>query len=152
MPKTTRSATPATRNGPARRSRPAPSAVGETRPSAQPSTDDWSALPETGPAPVLPQPTPAEDLTPAQPGGAPPVLMALYFDRAFYEQRNSDVRESGVDPATHYFVYGYKERRAPNALFDPHAYVRANPDLAAFEGDLFLHYIFYGVSEGRPLA
>jgi hypothetical protein len=102
--------------------------------------------------PSLPQPTPADTFTPATSGSVPAVPMALFFDRPFYERTNPDVLDSGMDPATHYFVYGYKERRAPNPLFDPNAYLRANPDLSAFDGDLFLHYIFYGVTEGRPIA
>ena len=88
---------------------------------------------------------------PAAPARIAPGHALLAFDRPWYEAQNPDVLEAGIDPATHYFIYGYRELRAPNPHFNPRAYRNANPDLATFEGDLFLHYIFYGATEGRPL-
>lgn len=82
----------------------------------------------------------------------PPVRDALYFDSGWYLTTYPDVADAGIDAATHYRTVGHQEGRKPNALFDGKAYIAANPDLLGYEGDLFLHYVFFGASEGRPLA
>lgn len=81
-----------------------------------------------------------------------PVRDALYFDAAWYLSTYPDVAEAGVDAVTHYRTNGFLEGRQPNALFNQKAYLEANPDLEGFEGDLFLHYVFFGAFEGRPLS
>lgn len=88
----------------------------------------------------------------AEPVRHEPVRDALYFDRQWYLEAYPDVAEAGVDPATHYRTAGFREGRQPNALFNSEAYLAVNPDLAGYEDDLFLHYVFFGAAEGRPLA
>ncbi|MDO6477529.1 glycosyltransferase [Alteromonas sp. 1_MG-2023] len=39
------------------------------------------------------------------------------FDTSFYFEKNSDVKESGMDPIEHYCLFGHKEGRDPNHLF-----------------------------------
>ena len=80
-----------------------------------------------------------------------PVREALYFDSAWYLEHYQDVAEAGVDPVIHYRSSGFREGRQPNARFNAKAYLEANPDLAGFDDDLFLHYVFFGACEGRPL-
>ncbi|WP_240775190.1 hypothetical protein [Neokomagataea tanensis] len=101
---------------------------------------------------------PPEDtsLPQAEPPANEPSLciqdMACIFDRSWYEREYPDVAAAGIDAATHYREIGFREMRAPNRFFNPHTYRAANPDLAAYEGDLFLHFIFYGVHEGRRIG
>nr|WP_294914874.1 hypothetical protein [uncultured Neokomagataea sp.] len=94
---------------------------------------------------------PAE-ASPVQAEGPFILDMACVFDRVWYEREYPDVAASGIDAATHYRETGHREFRSPNRFFNPNAYLAANPDLAAYEGDLFLHFIFYGVQEGRRIS
>lgn len=77
--------------------------------------------------------------------------MVCAFDRAWYEREYPDVAAAGFDAATHYRESGYREGRQPNRFFNSNDYRAANPDLQDYEGDLFLHFIFYGLQEGRRL-
>ncbi|WP_244477357.1 Ig-like domain-containing protein [Methylobacterium sp. Leaf125] len=80
------------------------------------------------------------------------------FDAQFYLGHNPDVAAAarvvtGVQPwdfaFQHYLDYGAKEGRAPNELFDPAAYLAANPDVAANGSNPLIHYQEYGWHEGR---
>ena len=82
----------------------------------------------------------------------PPPAEALFFDAEWYLETYPDVAQAGIDAATHYRTSGFSESRQPNSYFNSKEYLAANPDLMGFDGDLFLHYIFYGAAEGRPLA
>ena len=39
------------------------------------------------------------------------------FDAQFYISEYSDVAASGIDPFTHYSLFGWKENRDPNVFF-----------------------------------
>lgn len=80
------------------------------------------------------------------------------FDVEFYLEHNPDVAAAarsatGVQPGDyafqHYLDFGAKEGRAPNELFDPAAYLAANPDVAANGANPLIHYQEYGWREGR---
>ncbi len=81
-------------------------------------------------------------------GGATPATDPL-FDAAYYLAANSDVRAAGVDPRQHYFSFGWKEGRNPDAFFDTRYYLAQNPDVAAAKVNPLLHYMGFGKSEGR---
>ena len=59
----------------------------------------------------------------------------------------------GADGATfarqHYQLYGWKEGRNPNAVFDAKGYLNAYQDVAKANVDPLLHYDLYGYKEGR---
>src|SRR5262249_9966281 len=60
---------------------------------------------------------------------------------------------AGIDPFDHYLRHGRFERRSPSAVFDPFAYIEANPEVAAAEGfEPFLHFVRTGRSAGAPLS
>lgn len=42
-----------------------------------------------------------------------------YFNEEYYLETYKDVKNSGMDAATHYYQYGYKEGRNPSANFSP---------------------------------
>ncbi len=68
---------------------------------------------------------------------------------AFYNARNPDVAAAGIDPDQHYDLYGWREGRSPNALFNSDAYRFANPDVAAANTNPLAHYDQSGWKEGR---
>jgi hypothetical protein len=71
------------------------------------------------------------------------------FWKNWYLNENDDVKESGMDPYTHYLVYGWRERRNPNPFFDCSYYLIRNPDVAASGVDPMTHYLVNGWKEGR---
>jgi len=75
------------------------------------------------------------------------------FDTAWFNERNPDLVEAGLDPLQHFHLYGWREARLPNAYFDTAWYLRYNKDVAAAGIDPLLHYFEYGEAEGRrPIA
>ncbi len=71
------------------------------------------------------------------------------FDAAYYLRNNPDIENSGVEPLTHYHLYGWAEGRRPNFYFDPAFYLGENPDVRAAGIDPLLHYVWSGEREGR---
>jgi lipopolysaccharide biosynthesis protein len=73
------------------------------------------------------------------------VLESL-FDGPWYLAMYPDVEAVGMDPLEHYVNYGWKERRQPHRLFDPHWYLSQLDHIP--DGDLFADYIANGWSKG----
>jgi hypothetical protein len=71
------------------------------------------------------------------------------FDVEFYLKMNPDVRDSKINPAQHYFDYGWREGRDPNPEFSTRAYLDNNPDVARADVEPLTHYKFQGKYEGR---
>ena len=59
------------------------------------------------------------------------------------------VAAAGVDPYQHFLIYGWKEGRDPDGLFETDYYLAHDPDVAAAGVDPLLHYDQYGWQEGR---
>lgn len=79
-----------------------------------------------------------------------PSFAAADFDRrAWYLHANPDVAAAGVDPILHYEMYGWREGRNPEVLFDTRYYLQRNPDVAAAGVNPYHHYSAYGWAEGR---
>ena len=74
---------------------------------------------------------------------------SLLIDKALYLAQNPDVAAAGIDPVAHFEQYGWREGRAPDALFDVSYYLSHNPDVAASGMDPLMHYALYGWQEGR---
>ena len=60
-----------------------------------------------------------------------------------------DVIAFGADPFEHFFLYGYKEGRKPNPIFDPIWYVTTYPDVQEADAQPLLHYASVGEPDGR---
>ena len=85
-----------------------------TRPGTQPGTQ-----PETKPeAPPLRDPARELDI----------LRRSGLFDAVFYLRTNPDIENSGVEPLTHYHLYGWAEGRRPNFYFDPAFYTPLTPE------------------------
>jgi len=70
-------------------------------------------------------------------------------DADWYLACHPDVGAAAIDPATHFYRYGWRENRAPNAWFDPAWYLAQNADVAASGINPLLHYVRHGEAEGR---
>ncbi len=62
---------------------------------------------------------------------------------------NPDVLQSGLDPLSHYFDFGWREGRSPNPYFDGAWYLEQNSDVVSAAMDPLLHYVRHGDREGR---
>lgn len=75
------------------------------------------------------------------------------FNEAYYLGKNPDVAKAvskGIMTAIDHFMnYGWREMRDPSPLFDVSAYLSANQDVKAAGVNPLLHYIGYGMAEGR---
>ena len=71
------------------------------------------------------------------------------FDDAYYRENTPDLVISGLDPALHFALYGWKEGRKSSPGFDTAFYLQQNPDVAAAGVNRLLHFVEHGRAEGR---
>ncbi|WP_445621067.1 trypsin-like serine protease [Kushneria sp. Sum13] len=79
------------------------------------------------------------------------------FDEAFYRSQYQDVdaaiKQGAFQSAwQHYSAWGSHEGREPSAWMDTTAYLADNPDVAASGLDPLMHYLQWGVNEGRIIV
>lgn len=72
------------------------------------------------------------------------------FDEHYYLLNYPDVRESDVDPLTHFVLYGWKEGRNPSQLFNTNYYLATNLDVKNAYINPLVHYLLFGKKENRP--
>ncbi len=70
-------------------------------------------------------------------------------DAGWYLETYTDVRDVSMDPVEHYFHYGAKEGRNPNAYFDTGWYLVKNPVLIGSGRNPAVHYHAEGWKAGR---
>ena len=75
--------------------------------------------------------------------------LSYHFDAAYYLSENSDVRDHGVDPLSHFLSTGWREGRSPSCRFDVGYYLRVNQDVAVAGINPLVHYVCAGSGEGR---
>ena len=71
------------------------------------------------------------------------------FDLSYYLKTYPDIMLSGDDPLIHYILYGYKEGRKPNTLFDGDYYLINYKDVKNINP--LVHYSLYGWKERRNI-
>ncbi|MEM8718332.1 MAG: DUF4347 domain-containing protein [Cyanobacteria bacterium P01_G01_bin.39] len=74
------------------------------------------------------------------------------FNVNYYLSQNPDVNQHGLDPLTHYALFGETEifdNRDPNRLFDTSYYLAKNSDVADAGANPLLHFIQSGWKESR---
>lgn len=74
------------------------------------------------------------------------------FDAQWYLEQNPDVRDSKIDPARHYLLFGGFERRDPSTNFSSQGYLELYPDVKERGINPLEHYIRYGVLEERTVV
>jgi len=72
-----------------------------------------------------------------------------FFNADFYLLEYPDVKISGIDPALHYLVQGWKEGRNPSKHFNSNFYLERYDDVRQSIMNPLLHYINFGVFENR---
>ncbi len=81
-------------------------------------------------------------------GGALAIDPHPLFSTAWYLQQ----LEGGLDgltPVEHYLAFGWRKNLDPCALFSANGYLHRNPDVAAGGVNPFVHYLKFGIAEGR---
>lgn len=74
-----------------------------------------------------------------------------FFDVEYYLANYPDVGASGIAPATHYYLFGWKENRNPSASFSTQRYLLDNPDVKERGINPLFHYLKWGHAEGRQV-
>lgn len=57
------------------------------------------------------------------------IKTSKYFDEEYYLSQNADVKASGIDPATHFHLYGWKEGRNPSSHFNMSMILKEYPEI-----------------------
>lgn len=73
------------------------------------------------------------------------------FDAEYYLANYPDVGASGIAPAAHYYLFGWKEYRNPSAGFSTERYLLDNPDVKEKGINPLSHYLKWGSAEGRQV-
>jgi hypothetical protein len=98
-------------------------------------------------APPIEAPPPAPVVDPEHVGL---ILRGGLFDPAFYTEQLG--RPLDTESCIHHYLgEGAAAGLRPNRLFDGASYLAAHDDVAASGMDGFLHYVAYGIEEGRRL-
>jgi len=71
-----------------------------------------------------------------------------YFDETYYLVENLDVQGADLDPATHFYNFGWKENRKPNINFSTESFFEKYPEARQLQMDP-ISYIFYKSLEGE---
>lgn len=74
------------------------------------------------------------------------------FDADWYLANNSDVADSGVDPALHYLLFGVSGNRSPSTGFVTDEYLALHDDVRAAGVNPLLHYERTGRREGLAIS
>lgn len=81
---------------------------------------------------------------------------SILFDIDWYLSRNPDVAAAVAQRWTtaldHYLNHGWREGRDPSAAFDTSAYLDRNPDVAGAGMNPLVHYLGWGMGEGRIIT
>jgi len=72
-----------------------------------------------------------------------------YFDKEWYLNEYRDVRQSGIDVATHYLLHGGFEGRDPGPNFSSIWYLDTYPEVREIGINPLLHYERFGKKEGK---
>ena len=81
----------------------------------------------------------------------PENLKVFVFDAKYYLEENPDVAALNLNPALHFFNFGYKENRNPNEIFNTLFYKQNNSDVGNSKINPYFHYLFFGKKEGRKV-
>ena len=71
------------------------------------------------------------------------------FSSKYYRFENPEVK---MDPAKHYYYYGYKEGKSPSYEFSNEAYLKMYKDVRNVGINPLVHYLKYGKKEKRKIV
>lgn len=64
-----------------------------------------------------------------------------YFDEDYYLNENLDVRDSGMDAASHFYYYGWKEKRNPKQNFNTERFLSKYPKVLFSKKNLIAYIL-----------
>jgi glycosyltransferase involved in cell wall biosynthesis len=76
------------------------------------------------------------------------LIRSRIFDPRWYKSEYPEL-SGWLDLATHYLLFGARERRSPHPLFNSEWYLEQYPDVVASGANPLLHYLLWGAKEGR---
>ena len=71
------------------------------------------------------------------------------FDAQYYVDQLVDEKGGAMSPARHYALHGWRKGLDPGRLFNTTGYLARNPDVLAANVNPLVHYLRFGVHEGR---
>ncbi|MCE2789562.1 MAG: glycosyltransferase [Saprospiraceae bacterium] len=77
------------------------------------------------------------------------IRLSGYFRTNYYLRTYPDVKEQGLDPITHFLLYGKSESRNPSEKFNTVFYLSLYPDVRDSELNPLVHYLLFGWRERR---
>ena len=72
------------------------------------------------------------------------IRKSIYFDSKYYLRQNADVAAAHLDPASHYYRFGWKEGRNASEVFDNDLYIKLNSGKIPEDICPLYHYITKG--------
>lgn len=79
------------------------------------------------------------------------VMKSELFDSKYYRLHNPRRWFNHRDLLRHYLNNGWLNGKNPSAKFDGDKYLALNPDVAKAGFNPLVHYVMYGMKEGRPI-
>jgi len=74
---------------------------------------------------------------------------SVYYDEHWYKRTHQDLRDLEIDFCAHFTRYGWKQGKAPSALFSAQLYLLIYPEVVSLGINPLVHYELYGKSEGK---
>lgn len=74
---------------------------------------------------------------------------SIFFDYKWYFSNNPDLIVGVIDPAEHYYYYGWSEGRDPSPLFSTNKYLDNYLDVKQANINPLIHYEIWGKKEKR---
>lgn len=74
-----------------------------------------------------------------------------YYNEVYYLNHNPDVRDSGINPAKHYLLFGGFEGRDPSPFFNSQWYLDHYHDINRNNINPLIHYLQFGINEGLKI-
>jgi hypothetical protein len=79
------------------------------------------------------------------------IRKSIFFDQKWYLSNNPDLIVAGVEPAEHYYYFGWIEGRDPSPLFSSHKYLENYIDVKQANINPLVHYEIWGKKEKRKI-
>lgn len=77
------------------------------------------------------------------------IKKSRYFNEDFYLKENPDVKEAGVDAATHFYHYGWKENRNPSKKIDIKRFLNDYPEVKEIQTNPISYVLDKRVKVGK---
>lgn len=77
------------------------------------------------------------------------IANSVFFDAAYYCRQLAEPLDADTTPAAHYLTRGWRQGLDPGPIFSTRCYFWRNPDVEKAGVNPLLHYLQFGLAEGR---